>query len=324
MLFMSNETVIFKDGKGINREVTYLGPTNSSDEILKHKIRTRNNTEFLVDGILLSSIDVPDVATIPITPEQYQVNLPKLTDLELMQILTPQTLDSDQQEFMELHYKLSHLPLPAMIVLAEKGRIKKKFAKLKHRLPVCMSCIFGTAHCKPWHSEGSKGSIQKEGDNAPGKCVSMDQLVSAQPGLIPQMAGFLTNLRIWEATIFVDHYSDYVYVALMQDLGLDKTLLAKSAFERHANDGGVSITSYRADNGRFADAGFQKAIKDANQSITFCEVGAHNKNGIVERCIKELTLISRTLLLHAKRHWPDYITTMLWPFALKEAAYRLN
>jgi hypothetical protein len=27
MLFMSNETVIFKNGKGINREVTYLGPT---------------------------------------------------------------------------------------------------------------------------------------------------------------------------------------------------------------------------------------------------------------------------------------------------------
>ena len=132
-----------------------------------------------------------DIATIPLTPEQYQIDLPKLTDLELKQISTPQTLDSDQQEFMELHYKLSHLPLPAMIVLAEKGRIKKKFAKLKHRLPVCMSCIFGTAHCKPWRSKVSKGSIRKESDNAPGKCVSMDQLVSAQPGLIPQMAGFL-------------------------------------------------------------------------------------------------------------------------------------
>ncbi len=34
MLFMSNETVIFKNGKGINWEVTYLGP-NLSDGILK-------------------------------------------------------------------------------------------------------------------------------------------------------------------------------------------------------------------------------------------------------------------------------------------------
>ena len=323
MLFMTNETINFKDGKGINREVTYLGP-NLSDGILKHKIRTRNGSEFLVDGILLSSLDIPDIATIPITPEQYQIDIPKLTELELMQISTPQTLDSDQREFMELHCKLSHLPFPAMIVLAEKGKIKKKYAKLKHRLPICMSCIFGKAHRKPWRSKGSKGSIRKESDNAPGKCVSMDQLVSAQPGLIPQMAGFLTNLRIWGATVFVDHFSDYVYVALMRDLGLDETLLAKSAFERHANEGGISIESYRADNGRFADAGFQKAIKDANQSITFCAVGAHHQNGIVERRIKELTLISRTLLLHAKRHWPDYITTMMWPFALKEAAYRLN
>ena len=84
-----------RTGKGINREVTYLSP-NFSDGKLKHKIGTQNNTEFLVDGILLSSIDMPDVATIPITPEQYQVDLPKPTDLELMQISTPQTLDSNQ------------------------------------------------------------------------------------------------------------------------------------------------------------------------------------------------------------------------------------
>jgi hypothetical protein len=69
---------------------------------------------------------------------------------------------------------------------------------------------------------------------------------------------------------------------------------------------------------------FKKALKDANQKITYCAVGAHHQNGIVERRIKELTLISRTLLLHAKQHWPYYITTMLWPFALKEAAFRLN
>jgi hypothetical protein len=125
---------------------------------------------------------------------------------------------------------MNHLPLPAMIVLAENGKLQKKFAKLKHRLLVCMSCIFGKAHRKPWRSKGPKGLIKKESNDAPGKCVSMDQLISAQPGLIPQMAGFLTNLQIWGATIFVDHFSDYVYVALMRDLSLGETLLAKSFF----------------------------------------------------------------------------------------------
>ncbi len=219
---------------------------------------------------------------------------------------------------------MNHLQFPAMIVLAENGKLQKKFVKLKHRLPVCMSCIFGKAHCKPWCSKGPKGSIRKESNDAPGKCVSMDQLISAQPGLIPQMAGFLTNLRIWGATIFVNHFSDYVYVALMRDLSLDETLLAKSSFEWHANDGGVSINSYQVDSSCFADAGFQKALKDTNQKITYCAVGAHHQNRIITWRIKELTLISRTLLLHAKQHWPDYITTMLWPFALKEAAFRLN
>jgi hypothetical protein len=110
----------------------------------------------------------------------------------------------------------------------------------------------------------------------------------------------------------------------MRDLTLDKTLLAKTSFERFASNGGVTINSYQANNGQFADAGFQQAIKDANQTITFCAVGAHHQNGIVERCIKELMLISCTLLLHVKHHWPDYITAMMWPFALKEASYRLN
>jgi len=138
------------------------------------------------------------------------------------------------------------------------------------------------------------------------------------------MTGFLTNMRIWGATVFVDHVTDYVYVALMQDLTLDETLLAKTSFECHANDGGVQIKAYRADNGRFADQGFRDSVNECHQTITYCAVGAHHQNGIVKRRIKELTLIGRTLLLHAVRHWPGYITTMLWPFALKEAAYRMN
>ena len=40
--------------------------------------------------------------------------------------------------------------------------------------------------------------------------------------------------------------------------------------------------------------------------------------------IKQLTLISRTLLVHAQGLWPKYITTMLWPYALKAAQDRMN
>jgi hypothetical protein len=194
-------------------------------------MRTQNDTKILVNGILLSSLDSPDIGIIPVTVKQYAVELPIFTHLQLEQNSNPQTLNDDQCELMGLRYKMNHLPLPEMVTLAEKGKINKKLAKHKHWLPTCMSCIFGTAHCKPWWYRGFCGLIQKESNNTPGKYVSMDQLVSAQPGLIPQMAGFLTNLRLWGATIFVDHFSDYLYVALMQDLNLDETLLAKSSFE---------------------------------------------------------------------------------------------
>jgi hypothetical protein len=65
MIFMLNETILFKDGKGITREVTYLGP-NLSERVLKHRIRTRHVTKFLVDGVFLCSLDAPDISTVPI------------------------------------------------------------------------------------------------------------------------------------------------------------------------------------------------------------------------------------------------------------------
>ncbi len=90
------------------------------------------------------------------------------------------------------------------------NRINKKVTQLKHWLQICMSCIFGTSHQKPWWTKGSHGSICKESNDAPGKWVSINQMVFAQPELIPKMAGLLTNLHIWGATIFVDHFMEYV------------------------------------------------------------------------------------------------------------------
>lgn len=65
-------------------------------------------------------------------------------------------------------------------------------------------------------------------------------------------------------------------------------------------------------------------MKSSQRRITFCGVGAHHQNGITENAIKQLTIVSRTLLVHAQDHWHEYITTILWPFALKAAQDRLN
>jgi hypothetical protein len=110
----------------------------------------------------------------------------------------------------------------------------------------------------------------------------------------------------------------------MRDQTQESTLEAKAGYERHANTYGITVDSYRADNGRFAEEDFRNEVKRCLQTISFCGVGAHHQNGLVERVIKDLTLTTRTLLLHAKRHWPEMITTMLWPMALKAAEERLN
>jgi hypothetical protein len=152
----------------------------------------------------------------------------------------------------------------------------------------------------------------------------MDQMVSAQPDLISQMSGCLTNLQIMGATVFVDHYSDHIYAYLMKDLTLSKTLMAKHAYERFLALLGVDSKAYHANNGCFADKGFRDDCISSNQTITFCGVGSHHQNGIAERKIKDITLGAQTLLLHAKQMFPEYISTVLWPFAVRCYEDRMN
>ena len=110
----------------------------------------------------------------------------------------------------------------------------------------------------------------------------------------------------------------------MRDYSQDETLESKICFEKLAALHGNTIQSYRADNGRFAENDFRDQIAADGQLIGYCGVGAHHQNGLVERHIKTLTLGSRTLLLHAIQHWPEMISTILWPFASKESSRRHN
>ena len=119
--------------------------------------------------------------------------------------------------------------------------------------------------------------------------MSVDQIVSAQPGLIPQISGFLTSQRLCGNTNFVDHVSDYIYVYLMRDLYLSETLISKEALEKLMAQSRRTIKHYNTDNGRFGENVFIDAINQKYQKITFCGVGFHHQNGIVEKKNKILT-----------------------------------
>ena len=94
---------------------------------------------------------------------------------------------------------------------------------------------------RPWRSKGIPGIIRKDTEIEPGDCVSIDQIVSVQPGLIPQISGYLTNMRIWGATVLLYHVSEFTHVALMRYITLYETVLSKTSFVSLANDGGVTI-----------------------------------------------------------------------------------
>ncbi len=86
----------------------------------------------------------------------------------------------------------------------------------------------------------------------------------------------------------------------MEDRSQDSTLEAKQSFEHHADTFGVSMEGYHTNNGCFSEQKSQEEVEQCNQQLHLCEVGAHHQNGIVEWEIKDLILITCTLLLHSK------------------------
>ena len=169
-----------------------------------------NDKIVLKDDSYLSFPQNSDIGTLPFTKEQYCKECEKITPAELDHVKNPIHLSPEQQELMHWHCRFRHLPFPRLIKLAEANVIPKRLAKLKGFTPMCVSCIFGHAHKKPWRTKRKqRPSIKKARQNRPGECVSVDTIVSAQPGHIPQMAGPLTNLRIWGVNCFLDHFSSY-------------------------------------------------------------------------------------------------------------------
>ena len=120
-----------------------------------------------------------------------------------------------------------------MLCLAQKGVLPKKFVKLKQDLSPCASCLFGKQQQCPQITMGSS-SICKDHHDHPGAAISTDQIISAQPGLIPQASSILTNECITAVTVFVDHFSDFTYSLLMTSCSGDETLQAKQEFEAYA------------------------------------------------------------------------------------------
>ncbi len=188
-----------------------------------HTVQQQDGTRLNVHNAHLCLKMQANLDNIPRTSLDYCKDVGKgITKEEAENLARPRILTPLQQELMDWHHRLYHLSFPKIFCLVEKGYLLQGLLKCKGALPLCIACQFGTAHWRPWRTRGKAlGSIHCPEHIIPSNGVLVDQIVSAQPGLIPQMSGFLTSCRIWGCTTFCDCVSDFVYIHLMQDYMMD-------------------------------------------------------------------------------------------------------
>ena len=111
---------------------------------------------------------------------------------------------------MAKHLKFGHLPFNVLQSAAKQGVLPSRIANCT--IPKCPGCLFSKAKRKAWRHNKDTNPVYKL-VTKPGKCVSMNHLMSSTPGLIGQGVGKLTTNRYTCATVFVDHYTglDFVY-----------------------------------------------------------------------------------------------------------------
>jgi hypothetical protein len=146
-----------------------------------------------------------------------------------------------------------------------------------------------------------KGAANNQKELQPGEVVSIDQMVSAIPGLVAQTTGTLTTKRYNHAMVYVDQVTRLGYVHLQKTTTAKETLEGKNAFEAYANSHSVAVRAYHADNGIFRTNKWVDCCIKARQGLTFAGVISHHENRIAERRIKELQDLARTMLIRAKR-----------------------
>ena len=149
-------------------------------------------------------------------------------------------------------------------------------------------------------------------------------MISAHPGLVPRIDGCHSRDRIHCGTVFYDNVSTLSFTYLQYSTGGIEIIAAKQSYENFAGSFGVMVKVYHANNGIFAEKGFRDEVDAPNQIITYCAVGDHRQNGLVEYHIGALTRGSRCILLHAKRRWLTVITTLLWRLTWRYYDRRIN
>ena len=298
--------------KQTNIFTTHIIPNDEDDESFQPK-----------DPVEPPPQETEDDTYEPLKPkDDVEITTPQATVIDLGPIthvipedLEPKTLDP-QDELLRWHYRLGHLPFDRVKQLAAKGQLPKRL--LTCPTPFCAACQYGKMTKRHWRVKGDNKGAAKIA-KYPGQIVLVDQLESTSPGFIAQLKGNLMQQRYKYATVFVDQFSRYTFVYLQKRIISQETVMAKHAFERSAEQHGVKIKHYHADNGCFADNAFIQDCQVNRKSLSYCGVNAHFQNGIAECRMRDLQERTRTSMLYTMNKWKKMVTIKFWPYAMRHA-----
>ena len=104
----------------------------------------------------------------------------------------------------------------------------------------------------------------------------------------------------------------------------EETVQTKLRFEKESATEWVYIKAYNTNNGVFTTEQFMKEVFENFQRTRRSGVGGHHYNGVAEKAIKDITRMSRTMMVHQALRWPKMADKSLWPLAFQHATFMNN
>ena len=157
--------------------------------ILKIIVKNTNGDINVTPKEHFCSSSKSDIGCIPESTPEYGQAAKLILEEAIEKITSPTHFSPLQQYFFSVNYKLNHLPFTIMLRLAKMSILHRRFLKLRNYFSPCVSCLFGQTHCQPWRhkspAKSSDGVICSSDINKLGQRVGIDQIVSAQPVLVP-------------------------------------------------------------------------------------------------------------------------------------------
>ena len=158
----------------------------------------------------------------------------------------------------------------------------------------------------------------------PGNFGSIDQMIAGSPGLIPFNSGCPSAWWYKSVTMWVDHFPHFLHAHCQKQATIQSTFELKENFELFAKWHNVQIKHIHSDNGVFMMKAFKDHITTCNEQQSFCNVGTHWQNGVIEQYIGVITACAHTMLLHAMQMWPNVISLEFWSYTFMHVVHLHN